>query len=162
MSAPKARLWLTAFLSLATLVFGPFAIIVSSRPLHWWPMDPSDARAAFEPIIPVLMGQIALAYRWYARSGRLDQQSDVRLPSLVVAGPPLAFTALMVALILVMMYYRPTASGSTVIDAATFKYLVIFLVGFLNATTFAITMAYFESNGTKPPPSSTAESGAPA
>jgi hypothetical protein len=138
MSPAAIRSWIGLYLLILTGAVGGTLLLAGGV----LPMNDADLTSCFEIIIPFLLGQLALTFRFYANPA--DHQTRVKVPKWVVKGPPVIVTILLVAGFTVMIVGALRQSES-VPSGEKFKALLTFCVALLNASTVYITTKYFES-----------------
>jgi len=109
-------------------------------PLEW-----SDRIAAFEIVVPFLLGQIAAVFRYYGEDTRHPSR-PLNLPPWVVLGPPIIVTVTLV-LLFTCMAVGGISQAEWTPAPDQFKGLLTFCVGLLNASTVYVISKYFQSAG---------------
>lgn len=147
MTETQVRNWLGLYFLLITGTLGAGILLLGKSVLR---LD--DVAGTFQIIIPVLVGQLTIIFRWYGQDQPSVRSRAVNLPNWVVKGPPL-----MVLGILLLACGLKIAGF--VLDAPLvapsddqFKNVVTFCVALLNATTIYVVSKYFgtQTPGTKP------------
>src|SRR5262245_31455447 len=143
MKAQEIRRWLGAYILLLTSVLGAYLLLAGGT----WvlPLKPDDVTASFEIVIPFLLGQVVIVYRFFTGSHAGDKRIPPMEPFFVKA-PPLLATAI-ISGCLVVMAIGGYESASWTPSGAKFKAIVTFVVTLLNASTAFVVSRYFEAKG---------------
>jgi hypothetical protein len=145
MTAIDVRNWLGIYFLAATFVIGGYILLFGGGPLLPFPRP--DTTAAFQIIVPVLIGQLAVIVRWFTGQKTFDPTAIVSLPSWLVKGPALAvlgLLALTVILKCASTYAAQHGSREFVqLLGDDFKVIVTFCVSILNATTVYVVASLF-------------------
>jgi hypothetical protein len=143
MRAFEVRNWLGIYFLVVTSVLGAYILLFGETRLL--PITQQDSSDAFEIIIPVLVGQLIIIFRWYAGATDLNKNDVIALPRWVVIGPPLIVLGILVVTIGVLIVTNLGDGSNAVLSASRFKGIVTFCVTLLNATTIFIIIRYFEA-----------------
>lgn len=167
MTAAQMRDWLGKYFLLTTVILGGYIILFSGRNTPLLRVDSQTGMDCFQIIIPTLVAQLTVIFRFFAGVPKMDD-STIPIPPWVVKWPPLLCLALIVATIVVMAFGNLGQNGQpSSPDQGIFKLVVTFYVTVLNATTVFIVMKLFETANQKaqqstvadPPPVQNAGSG---
>ncbi|MGC4093296.1 MAG: hypothetical protein QM756_36475 [Polyangiaceae bacterium] len=110
MKASEVRTWLGLYVLVLTCCVGAWILLAGGSPLL--PLEKHDVTSSFEIIVPFLLAQVAVVFRYY--SGPPRKESIRRqLPPFIVKGPPLLVTGLLVLLAVLMAYGGVTGSKVT-------------------------------------------------
>src|SRR5438046_2050049 len=122
MRSREVRNWLGIYFLLITGCLGGYILLFSETQLL--PMPRSEATAAFQIIVPVLIGQLAIIFRWYASPYLPAGESTVSVPPWVVKGPPALVVFLMLAAIIQMAVGNFWGSRSWTLAPSAFRNIV--------------------------------------
>jgi xanthine/uracil permease len=137
MNEKDIRNWLGIYFLLITVILGGTILLLGESLLR---LD--DSIGVFEIIIPVLVGQLTIIFRWYTTDYEPNKKSRITLPAWIIKGPPLLVIGLLlitVALKVVGFQYDQPWTPSD----EQFKAVVTFCVTILNATTIYVISKYF-------------------
>jgi hypothetical protein len=140
MSLTSIRNWLGMFFLGATTALGAYIILFQETKAL--PISAKDALSAFQIIIPTLVGQLTLAFRWLSNPPRNAEES-IDLPRWAVIGPPSAVLLIMVATIVLIDW----DGGNSLDGGAMFKNAVTFCVTLLSSTTVFVMARVFAHIG---------------
>lgn len=140
MSTEEVRSWIGKYFLFTLSAIGGYIYLFSETPLL--PLNRAEALAAGETIIPVLLGQLAIIYRWYFSGDATDRVGELRVPAWLVKGPPLISITLIVMSILSMVIANYSESYWAP-DPESFRRIVVFVVSVLNVTTVIVITRYF-------------------
>jgi hypothetical protein len=142
MNERDIRNWLGIYFLLITVILGGTILLVGNSLLR---LD--DPIGVFEIIIPVLVGQLTIIFRWYADNHNDEKKSRVALPPWIIKGPPLLVVGLLLITISLKVvgfrYDQPWTPSDE-----QFKGIVTFCVTILNATTIYVISKYFGAKHT--------------
>lgn len=132
----SVRNWLGLFFLCTTAGLGAYIILFQeTRAL---PIAAKDAMSAFQIIIPTLIGQLTLAFRWISNPPkRLDVR--IELPRWAVVGPPVAVMLTMAATLVLIV----TDGGDSLDGGSILKNAVTFCVTLLTSTTVFVMARVF-------------------
>ncbi len=138
MSTTQVRNWLGIFFLGTTAILGAYIILFQgTRAL---PIPPKDATSAFQIVIPTLIAQLTIAFRWMGTAPP-DAETEVSLPRWMVVGPPVSVIAILISTIALLV-----ADAGRSLDSGTFfKNAVTFCVSLLAASTTFIVSRVFGS-----------------
>jgi len=150
MSGDRVRNWLGIYVLVITVALGAYIILFQQTQLL--PVSSADASSAFKIIIPTLLAQVTIVFKWFSsptRSSRL-----LRIPGWVVKGPPIATTLVLLVTITYLICDQGRSDGGEI-----FKNAVTFCISVLSASTMFIIPTVFgdqhlAQNLTSNPPSS--------
>jgi hypothetical protein len=147
MKAIDVRNWLGIYFLSATLAIGGYILLFGGGPLL--PFKREDTTAAFQIIVPVLIGQLSIIVRWFTTEKPPDPDSTVNIPGWLVKGPALGVLALLCLAIILkaLSTYSIQHGGQEFVNLVgeDFKVLVTFCVSVLNATTIYVVGALFSA-----------------
>jgi hypothetical protein len=139
MRVSEVRNWLGIYFLLVTAGMGAYLLIFGETKIL--PISKEDSHAAFQILIPVLIGQLTIIFKWFTGDQFLNSNRRTTLPHWVVKGPPLlAVTILIVAVIATIIGGN---SGEHSMDGESFKSVITFAVALLNASTVFLVMKLF-------------------
>lgn len=149
MTAAQMRDWLGKYFLLTTVILGGYIILFSGRNTPLLRVDSQTGMDCFQIIIPTLIAQLTVIFRFFAGAPKMDD-SAIPIPPWVVKWPPLLSLALVVVTIVVMAIGNLGENGQpSSPDQGVFKLVVTFYVTILNATTVFIVMKLFETASQK-------------
>jgi hypothetical protein len=153
MTTREVRNWIGLYVLLISGCLGGYMLLFGETFLL--PMSKQEATDVFQIIIPVLIGQLAVIFRWYAAHADQDLQDITgHMPPWVIKGPPLIVIGLLVVALLAMVVGNIAGSAET-ISPSQFKAVVTFCVSILNATTIIVISGYFKTASTDAAPKPT-------
>jgi hypothetical protein len=136
MTITAIRNWLGAFFLGTTAALGGYIILFQeTRAL---PIAAKDATSAFQIIIPTLISQLTIAFRWIADPPS-DPDAAASLPTWAVKGPPLAVGLILAATLTLLI----VDGGKSINGGTVFKNSVTFCVSILSASTIFIISRVF-------------------
>lgn len=137
MNEKDVRNWLGIYFLLITVILGGMILLVGDSLLR---LD--DSIGVFEIIIPVLVGQLTIIFRWYTTDYEPSKKSRIALPAWIIKGPPLLVIGLLLITIALKVigfqYDQPWTPSDE-----QFKGIITFCVTILNATTIYVISKYF-------------------
>lgn len=143
MTVGEARSWLGIYFLFVTVGIGAFLILFGGERSFLLPIAAADASAAFEIIVPVLVGQVTLVFQFYAvdewQSSELRQPA--RVPAWIVKAPPLLVLGMFVLGVVLLAAGNKGGWGP---DANQFRHLVTFCVTILNASAVFLVGRFFK------------------
>jgi hypothetical protein len=138
MSLTSVRNWLGVFFLGTTAALGAYIIIFQeTRAL---PIASRDATSAFQIIIPTLVAQLTLAFRWIANPPT-NMDDSIELPKWAVVGPPAAVLLIMVVTVILIV----VDAGNSLQGGTIFKNAVTFCVTLLGSTTVFLMTRVFSN-----------------
>ena len=143
MTAKEIRNWLGVYFLLITAILGGIILLFGNSILR---ID--DSIGVFEIIIPVLVGQLAIIFRWFTSDHISSKKHRTLLPGWIVKGPPLLVLLLLITSIALKIIGFHYDSPWTPSDEQ-FKAVVTFCVTILNATTIYVISRYFSGDNSK-------------
>lgn len=144
MKPSQVRTWLGLYVLILTTAVGAWILLAGGSPLL--PLEKHDVTSSFEIIVPFLLAQVAVVFRYYGGPAP-KEHTRRRLPAFIVKGPPLMVTGLLVLLAGLMAHGGVTGSKFTP-SPEVFKGTLTFAVAILNATSVYLVTAYFETSRT--------------
>jgi hypothetical protein len=155
MTINQARNWLGIFFLGMTVALGAYIILFQeTRAL---PVSGKDATSAFQIIIPTLVAQLTIAFRWIANPPQ-DKGKGISLPKWAVIGPPVS-----VGVVLIGTFALLIADGGASLDGgAILKNAVTFCVSILSATSVFIIARVFGGAAVAAQQQNVGPKGAPA
>ncbi len=141
MKISQIRDWLGLYFLSITVSLGGYLILCSETIAL--PISKSEAMDCLEIIIPVLIGQLTLMFKWYG----IDQKTvdkKANIPSWVVKGPPIMVSFLLLCSIVILIVGNLDEGKSWVISPDTFKRLITFCVSVLTGTSVFIVARFFK------------------
>lgn len=138
MSASQVRNWLGLYVLCLAAFLGGYSFLA---PDFLLPLELGDRTSSFEIILPLLIAQISVVYRFFTDPDAEGRDSLRDIPGWVVKAPPLLVSFLLAVELIsfAIAGFRRTKPPSP----ETFKALVTFCVALLNATTVLIITRYF-------------------
>jgi hypothetical protein len=151
MTAGEIRDWLGKYFLLATVFVGGYILLFAGRYTALLRIDAQTGTDCFQIIIPTLVGQLTIIFRFFGTARTIKDDTIVDIPSWVVKWPPLLLLGLLVITIVVMSLGNvdPGQPWSPMQDQ--FKMIVTFYVTVLNATTIFVVSRFFEAPKEKSP-----------
>jgi hypothetical protein len=143
MKASEVRTWLGVYFLMLTLVLGGYILLLSESSLL--PITKQEGVDAFEIIVPVLLGQLAVIFQWFANPPAIDKDKTIKIASWIVKGPPVGIALLLLITIVTMAVANSGEGVSWAPAGNDFKAIVTFSVSVLNATTFIVVSRYFQA-----------------
>lgn len=143
MSTSQVRNWLGLYVLSLTAALGGYSFLA---PDFLLPLEPGDRTAAFEIILPLLIAQISVVYRFFTDPDAGRRTSLKHTPSWVVKAPLLLVSLLLSAELILFAVAGVRRSRPP--SPETFKGLVTFCVALLNATTVLVVTRYFGATTT--------------
>lgn len=140
MKANEIRNWLGIYFFASTAFWGAYILLFAGT--HLLPINESDCNAAFQIMIPFLVGQVTIVFKWLAGDQKLNSSREVKLPVWAVKGPPIATTVILIATFVSLIITARSETG-TWIEGTRFKSIVTFAVALLNASTVFLVMKIF-------------------
>ena len=141
MSAGEIRRWIGAYVLILTVVLGGYFTLASGTWLL--PFESGDVTSASEIVLPFLLGQVVLVYKFY--TGNPDSVRHLRkIPAFFVKAPLIAVSGLFL-ICLVMVAIGGYMGAAWTMSASQFKAAVTFAVAMLNSSTIFISTKYFET-----------------
>lgn len=143
MTERDVRNWLGIYFLVVTTVSGGYILLFADTRLLPGLTRP-NANGIFEIIVPVLVGQLTVIFRWFGNQTSVNSDTPVDLPNWVVKAPPLLVSALLIITVLMLIVgnNREHPWGPS---AESFAAIVTFCVSVLNATTVFIVSRFFSS-----------------
>jgi uncharacterized membrane-anchored protein len=146
MMASDVRNWLGIYVLILVGVLGGYCFLA---PASLLPLETGDRVAAFEIILPLLIAQLSVIYRFYTDHSEDQGQDFKSVPSWAVKAP-----LIIVSCLLLVEFVLFGVAGMTRVrppSAETFKGLVTFCVALLNASTVLMITKYFHSRSSVSP-----------
>jgi hypothetical protein len=140
MSSSQVRNWLGLYVLCLTVFLGGYSLLAPDVLL---PLESADRTASFEIILPLLVAQISLVYRFFIEPDAPHRISVRDIPGWVVKAPPLLVSLLLAAELILFAFAGIQRRQPP--SPEMFKGLVTFCVALLNATTVLIITRYFGS-----------------
>jgi hypothetical protein len=141
MKVKQIRNWLGLYFLLFTVILGGYILLFKETWLL--PIPDTAGIDSFEIIIPVLVGQLTIIFKWYSIE-RKTEDVFIDIPRWVVMGPPILISLLIIGSIVNLIIGNSDGQNQSVISANTFKGIVTFCVSVLNATTMFIVGRFFK------------------
>ena len=123
------------------------AYIILCRESAWLPISKEDGTSAFQIVIPPLLAQVTIVYRWFSSPPPKTDDDDVLMPKWVVLAPPLMIIGILIATIAWLVADK----GKTQDPGSLFKNSVTFCVSILAATSVYIAARVFSAGAAKRP-----------
>jgi hypothetical protein len=140
MRAKDVRNWLGIYFLLVTGAFGAYLLLFRESPLL--PISKAEAVDAFEILVPVLLAQVTMIFRWFSGS-QTSEEATLPLPRWVVMGPPIMVIAILILAVCTLVFGNLGAGKRWAPSPDAFKGIVTFCVSILNATSVFIVSKYF-------------------
>jgi hypothetical protein len=142
MKLHEARRWLAVYFLLLTAITGGYLLLFGESPLL--PMSKDEAKAGFQILIPVLIGQIAVIFQWVSR---LQEQEDLAelspLPTWSVKLPAVIVAVLIIFGVAVLVIGNSGSGQPIGLSPEGFNGLLTFAVSILNASTIFLVARLF-------------------
>jgi hypothetical protein len=152
MTASEVRNWLGKYFLLTTVLLGGYILLFSGQYTALLRIDRQTGMDCFQIIVPTLLGQLTLIFRFFGSVDRIADEEIVPIPGWVVKWPPILLLGLIVATIVVMGLGNVQNGQPWSPLQDQFKTIVTFYVSVLNATTVFVVSRFFER--AKPVPNS--------
>jgi hypothetical protein len=140
MSASEVRAWLGTYVLVLTSLVGGYLYMA---PAWMLPLEDSDRTASIQIIVPFLLAQLTVVFRYYADAAHEVNPRRIAIPTFFVKGPPILLSTLLVVEFTLMAVGGVT--GKNVPDPGNFKGFLTFAVGLLNASSVFVITKYFET-----------------
>ena len=141
-TATSARRWLAIYFLLVTSITGGYLLLFAESWLL--PISREDATAAFEIVIPVLIGQLTVMFQWI---GQLDGSSESArrspIPPWAIKLPPAIVATLLAVSVLVLVLGNLRQDIQVGLSPDQFKAIITFAVAMLNGTTIFLVAKLF-------------------
>ncbi len=137
---------------LTTVFLGGYILLFSGQYTALLRIDRQTGMDCFQIIIPTLLGQLTLIFRFFGGCPPYCPRRDSSISSTVVKWPPILLLGLIVATIVVMGLGNVQNGQPWSPLEDQFKTIVTFYVSVLNATTVFVVSRFFER--AKPAPNS--------
>lgn len=138
MTYAQAQRWLGLYFLLLTAFEGSILLLFSGSGLL--PLEGEDASSAFQILIPVLIGQMAVIFQWLA--GHTPNDSVCPIPAWAIRTPPIiALFILLAAHVSLVLANNEQSILKT--SPETFKNAVTLAVSILNASTVFLVAKLF-------------------
>ena len=144
MTAKEIRDWLGKYFLLSTIIIGGYILLFAGRYTVLLRIDWQTGMDCFQIIIPTLVGQLTIIFRFFATAQTIKDDTIVDIPSWVVKWPPLLLIALLVVTIVAMALGNVAEGQPWSPLQDQFKLIVTFYVTVLNATTVFVISRFFE------------------
>lgn len=141
MTERDVRNWLGIYFLVVTTASGGYILLFADTRLLPGLTRP-NATSIFEIIIPVLIGQLTVIFRWYGNQTSVNSNAPIDLPTWVVKAPPL-LVSLLLAVSVLMLIVGNNREHPWGPSAESFAAIVTFCVSILNATTIFIVSRFF-------------------
>jgi hypothetical protein len=129
-----ARRWLAVYFLLITTLSGGYLLLFGETALL--PISQSDATAAFQIIIPVLIGQITIIFQWIAQLNAPENPDAISpIPVWAIKLPPLLVALLIIVSVVLLAAGNLGGGHRWGLSPQGFKGVLTFAVSLLNATT---------------------------
>jgi hypothetical protein len=86
MKKSEIQNWLGLYFLLITGILGGYLLLLKETP--FLPIRKAEAITSFEILIPVLIGQLTIIFKWYGKD-RNQKDIFVKIPKWVVKAPPI-------------------------------------------------------------------------
>lgn len=150
MKSSEIRSWLGLYVLIFTAVVGGYFFVAPSIMV---PLEMPDKIASTEILLPFLLGQMAVVFRFYSSSsGHKDRR--VNIPVWVVKAPPILVSIVLLSELVLMAIGGLTRRADLIPYPESFKAFLTFCVAFLNASTVFVITRYFEARPNSASPSS--------
>jgi uncharacterized membrane-anchored protein len=140
MSAKDVRNWLGIYFLVITGALGAYLLLFRETALL--PISRTEAVDAFEIVIPVLLAEVTMIFRWFSGQ-QVNQETEIAIPRWVVVGPPIMVSSILVLAILTLILGNVGQGKAWAPTPDAFKGIVTFCVSILNASTVFIVSKYF-------------------
>lgn len=139
MTKAAAQKWLALYFLSLTAILGTYILVFPET--NFLPIDREEARAAFQIIIPVLLGQLTVIFQWIGQAGNQTKSELSPIPSWAIKAPALA--ALAVVLIIIVSLIALNAGDSAKQHDAMFSNGITFAVAIINVSTVYLVARLF-------------------
>lgn len=141
MLTSDARNWLGKYFLTITASLGGYILLFAGTPLL--PIERSEAMASFQIIVPVLIGQLTVIYRFFGAGKHDSSKDDLDVPDWIIKAPPLVVGILVTSAVGALIAANLLDRKEWAPSADTFRAIVTFCVALLNATTIFLVGRYF-------------------
>lgn len=140
----EIRNWIGIYFLLLTSILGGYIILFKGGPLL--PIDENEAMDSFKMIIPTLVSQVVVIFKWFSSEWNNDEtkNENFQFPNWLVKLPLIVTSTLIFITIIFLIlgnYYQEDFIVS--INDETFKNILIFSLSILNATSIIIISKVF-------------------
>ncbi|HEX8289567.1 MAG TPA: hypothetical protein VF556_16405 [Pyrinomonadaceae bacterium] len=142
MKVKDVRNWLGIYFLIITGILGTYVLLFGETVLL--PVSKQEAMDVFQIVIPVLIGQLTIIFRWFAGFEAENTEASINMPTWVIKGPPLLVVGILIITVTLMVVGNMFSSLQWTISPDQFKVIVTFCVSILNATTIFIIGRYFK------------------
>ena len=143
MKLSQIRNWLGIYFLLITGILGGYILLFKETTML--PISHSEAINSFQIILPVLVGQLTIIFKWYG-ADRPEEDVIVNIPIWVIKAPPVMVSALLILSIAILIIGNLGAGETWAISPDSFKAIVTFCVTILNTTSVFIILRFFKIN----------------
>lgn len=142
MRSSEVRNWLGKYFLIITAAIGGYILLFGETPLL--PMARSEATGVFQIVLPVLLGQLTIIFRWFTETKDPEQEdSVVAVPAWIIKWPPWIVVCLIVLSAIQMALGNLWGNRVWTLSPTIFRNIVTFCVSILNATTVFVVSKYF-------------------
>jgi hypothetical protein len=144
MRAGEIRDWLGKYFLLSTVFIGGYILLFSGRYTALLRVDSQTGTDCFQIIIPTLVGQLTIIFRFFGTARTIKDDAVIDIPSWVVKWPPLLLIGLLIVTVIIMGVGNVGGGQPWSPLQSQFKMIVTFYVTVLNATTIFVISRFFE------------------
>jgi hypothetical protein len=144
MKVSEVRDWLGKYFLVFTVILGGYIILFSGKDTIFLRVSREVGMNCFQIIVPTLVGQITIIFRFFAGTEQPDTDDRVTVPSWIVKWPPTLLAGLLVFTVLLMALGNLKNGQTWSPSEDDFKTVLLFYVTVLNATTVLVVSKYFE------------------
>ena len=141
MKAKDVRNWLGIYFLLITGIFGAYLLLFRESPVL--PISKAEAVDAFEILIPVLLAQVTMIFRWFSADNNAAEKL-VDIPRWIVIGPPVMVLGILLSAVVALIAGNMGEGKDWAPSPDAFKGVVTFAVSILNASTVFVVSKYFK------------------
>jgi hypothetical protein len=142
LTAAMVRNWLGLYVLILASVTGGWMLLA---PTILLPLETHDRVAAFEIVIPFLLGQLAAVFRYYSNDSAAHHKL-IELPTWVVQAPPIVVSILFGIEFFLLAVGGISPKLSITPSPESVRAVLTFGVALLNASTVFVITRYFENN----------------
>ena len=130
MTTSAAQKWLALYFLFVTVGLGTYILIFPET--DFLPVGKDEARAAFQIIIPVLLGQLAIIFQWIGQASAVKDDEPSPIPGWAIKAPAISAMAIVMVVIIALVVLNYTKSTRPL--ATMFSNGITFAVAILNVS----------------------------
>jgi hypothetical protein len=142
MTSKDVRNWLGIYFLLVTGIFGAYLLLFRESPLL--PISKAEATDAFEILVPLLLAQLTMIFRWFSGEESANETELSKVPRWVVVGPPIMVSGILIVSLATLIIGNVGNGHRWTPGPDAFKGIVTLCVSILNASSVFIVSKYFK------------------